>query len=247
MNKMIEAAKKDGITLKLTDAYRVFEIQDRIFRERYTTTPMYTVDIRWYQGKRWYRKPNQAAAAIPGTSNHGLGLAVDFAGVIYAYGSLPNKTISWLNKNAKRFGWVRPSWSFNKNTWEPWHWEYVAEYDRSAKLEINGPLDKDVYTEWQDQLGKIDVDGIFGKDSISRVQARLNGKNGKGGYKLAKGPLKVTGKWNKRTVVAVQKLLNLWDRKGKIKLAKGKLDLTGEWDYRTVAALRKSLNAGAWT
>jgi LAS superfamily LD-carboxypeptidase LdcB len=64
-------------------------------------------------------------AARPGTSNHGLGLAVDFAeerngkpGVE----SVSPAFVKWLDKNANRFGFFR---EFSSGA-EPWHWRYVA-------------------------------------------------------------------------------------------------------------------------
>lgn len=61
-------------------------------------------------------------AAVPGTSNHGYGLAVDFCGGIESYGS---EQYNWMVDNAGRFGWFHPEWA---EPWgsrpEPWHWEY---------------------------------------------------------------------------------------------------------------------------
>ena len=52
-----------------------------------------------------------ALAARPGTSNHGRGQALDFA--------LTGGALSWMNRNAQRFGFVRTVRS------ETWHWEYI--------------------------------------------------------------------------------------------------------------------------
>lgn len=68
----------------------------------------------------YYRKPG--LAAIPGTSNHGLGLAVDLCGGIERYGSVQ---YDWMMDNAPRFGWVHPDWADQGGSRpEPWHWEY---------------------------------------------------------------------------------------------------------------------------
>ncbi|WP_228373651.1 M15 family metallopeptidase [Demequina soli] len=61
-------------------------------------------------------------AATPGTSMHGLGLAVDFcrthaSGVYYA----------WLSRNAGTYGFWNPDWA-KTTKYEPWHWEYMT-YD----------------------------------------------------------------------------------------------------------------------
>lgn len=66
------------------------------------------------------RKPS--LAAVPGTSNHGLGIAVDFGCGADRFGSPP---YLWLKANAARFGWVHPSWAEpGSGRPEPWHWEF---------------------------------------------------------------------------------------------------------------------------
>ncbi|WP_228375087.1 M15 family metallopeptidase [Demequina iriomotensis] len=62
-------------------------------------------------------------AAAPGTSMHGLGLAVDLcrshaSGVYY----------SWFARNAATYGFWNPDWA-KTSKYEPWHWEYMT-YDR---------------------------------------------------------------------------------------------------------------------
>jgi LAS superfamily LD-carboxypeptidase LdcB len=243
--KMVAAAKKDGITLASAGAYRPYSTQVSLFTARYTTAKIPTVDVRIWGGVRYYRKPGMAATAVPGTSNHGLGVAIDVANAFYAYGSPPSKIVSWLNKHAKKYGWVRQDWTYTRALWEPWHWEYDAKLDTTAQaLKVDGVIGKATYSEWQRQLGKLDVDGIFGAKSVKRLETRLNGKNGKGGFKLVKGPLKVDGKLDSRTITAVQKLLNVWVARGVIKGSK--LSLTGKMDYATVVLLQRSLNADRW-
>lgn len=63
-------------------------------------------------------------AAKPGTSNHGLGMAVDLCGGIGDFGS---KEHQWMRANAPYFGWNLPSWARQDGSKpEPWHWEYTA-------------------------------------------------------------------------------------------------------------------------
>lgn len=63
-------------------------------------------------------------AAVPGTSNHGWGVAVDFACGTDTYGS---PAYAWLKANAPRFGWTHPAWAEpGGNRQEPWHWEYTG-------------------------------------------------------------------------------------------------------------------------
>lgn len=122
--------------VSLGDVYRSYESQVRLFKSRYVTTfdedtckvnsagnPVY----KTWNGVRWYQLKNTAIAAVPGTSNHGWGLAIDVA--IYD----PNKNdgdafpgdptyiasnkwlFAWLLENADDFGFCWEAQS------EPWH------------------------------------------------------------------------------------------------------------------------------
>ena len=66
------------------------------------------------------RKPG--LAAIPGTSEHGWGLAVDFACGIEGYDTPQHR---WMIVNGGRFGWRQPDWAKDDGEREePWHWEF---------------------------------------------------------------------------------------------------------------------------
>ena len=66
------------------------------------------------------RKPR--ITAVPGTSNHGWGLAVDLCGGINVFGTAQT---TWMQLNAGHFGWVHPDWAQARGSNpEPWHWEY---------------------------------------------------------------------------------------------------------------------------
>jgi cell wall-associated NlpC family hydrolase len=89
-----------GTPLCITDSYRGYASQVRLYGE----------------------KP--ALAAVPGTSNHGWGLAVDLCGGVDSYGTAQ---YAWMVANAGRFGFVHPTWADPGNgREEPWHWEYAA-------------------------------------------------------------------------------------------------------------------------
>ena len=89
-----------GGPLCITDSYRSYASQVRLYGE----------------------KP--ALAAVPGTSNHGWGLAVDLCGGVDGFGTPQYR---WMQQNAGRFGFVHPSWADpGQGREEPWHWEYAA-------------------------------------------------------------------------------------------------------------------------
>lgn len=95
---MREAARRDGVNLRLTDSYRSYAAQ---------------VDVARRKGIYGVRQPNGklGLAARPGTSNHGLGRAVDVN-----LGASPGAS-AWLRANGSRFG-------FRTIPREPWHWEF---------------------------------------------------------------------------------------------------------------------------
>jgi cell wall-associated NlpC family hydrolase len=89
-----------GSPICITDSYRTYVSQVRLYGE----------------------KP--ALAAVPGTSNHGWGLAVDLCGGIEHYGTTQ---YNWMKANAGRFGYLHPDWAEpGHGREEPWHWEYAA-------------------------------------------------------------------------------------------------------------------------
>ncbi len=75
------------------------------------------------------RKPGLAAR--PGTSEHGLGLAVDLCAGVQTFRSTQ---YDWMRANAPAFGWQNPAWAVPPSSREePWHWEYVVgETHRSS-------------------------------------------------------------------------------------------------------------------
>jgi hypothetical protein len=62
----------------------------------------------------WAHRP--PAAAVPGTSNHGWGLAVDVKTPVAA---------AWVQGNGHKFGW---SWDEGARVHESWHYRYVGGY-----------------------------------------------------------------------------------------------------------------------
>lgn len=117
------------LTYTYGGTYRSYQAQETLFRSRYATDGTGGGCKTW-NGVRWCKKvPTLATAAVPGTSNHGWGLAVDCAwdddlsdgvGPDDATGITSHPGWSWLLANAERFGW---SWELQS---EPWHLRYTA-------------------------------------------------------------------------------------------------------------------------
>jgi len=121
---MDAAANAEGIDLSPTsqaDTYRSLAVQEYGFFQRHTDKPnkkLLKQKPRIYKGKAWYLKKGYAPMAVPGSSNHNLGIAIDIA-------NASGKRLEWLTKHATRFGF---SWEFTSGA-EPWHIRYVAGDD----------------------------------------------------------------------------------------------------------------------
>lgn len=120
------AALHAGHTLKATsvaDSYRSYDIQERTFLLRYQTDPLAGQPWKNWNGVRWFQKYNTAVAAVPGTSNHGWGLAVDTGEERDAdtgTESIDQATLNWLVAHELSFGFSHELQS------EPWHVRYWA-------------------------------------------------------------------------------------------------------------------------
>jgi hypothetical protein len=102
--KMKAAAAKDKIDIKLTDSYRPLSVQ----------TNKFDWDLFNRTGKKKKINTNgRIAMAYPGTSNHGLGRAIDVDG---------SAAQKWIRDNGEAYGW---SWAEGRSVGEPWHFTYV--------------------------------------------------------------------------------------------------------------------------
>ena len=114
LKKLAEAALKDGVKLTVSSTYRSYEYQKNLFD--------YWVSVDGLEEA-------ERESARPGTSQHQLGLALDFAPVDDAF----DKTSAgkWVYENASKYGW---SLSFPQGyehvtgyRWECWHFRYIGK------------------------------------------------------------------------------------------------------------------------
>ncbi len=124
---MIQAAKSEGIYIYVTSSYRDLDKQTDLYNKKVESYVM--------QGYSYENAKKQAGqvVAVPGTSEHHLGLALDF--VSSEYRKLDEK-----QENTKGFQWLEEhSWEYgfilrypNGETditgiiYEPWHFRYVG-------------------------------------------------------------------------------------------------------------------------
>jgi predicted chitinase/D-alanyl-D-alanine dipeptidase len=130
-SEMVAAAEADGISWEITDSYRDYEAQ---------------VDVAARKGLY-----NQGGlAAVPGTSNHGWGSAVDL--------KLNDEALAWMRENADKFG-------FTNIPREPWHWEHKASvaFAKTGKEDPNA--------------GKAPASVIIDAGLVNRLISELKKKN----------------------------------------------------------------------
>ncbi len=134
LHQMIEAMKNDGITnVWVQSAYRTVKHQEELFEHK----------IKEYeaQGKTHEEAERIALRTInkPGTSEHNLGLAVDFNYVDYSFDE--TEGFKWLKENAENYGFIlryeKEKEEITKVDYEPWHWRYVGR-EHAVKIKELG-------------------------------------------------------------------------------------------------------------
>jgi hypothetical protein len=106
------------------DAAAAFRGMAGAYADAFGSAPCVTDSYRTYAGQVRLYGEKPALAAVPGTSNHGWGLALDLCGGIQTFGTPQYR---WLVANAGRFGYLHPTWADPGNgREEPWHWEYAG-------------------------------------------------------------------------------------------------------------------------
>ena len=121
LNKLLAAAKQDGITLKVVSGYRSYERQQQVF-------------ARWVQKERerhpdWTCEQAETEAntysAKPGHSEHQLGTVVDALSSEnnYQFSSDPKlKYITWLEDNCHKYNFkISYPKTQTEYVYEPWH------------------------------------------------------------------------------------------------------------------------------
>lgn len=118
--------KSNQIHLKINSAYRTLTTQKNL--------------------KKHYDSIDQPTrAAIPGTSKHGYGIAVDFGDSNGKVIKVNSKEYKWLKENAKKFDIKRLPWAGQTNgeAWESWHWQsLILKSKEEIKFEIQKELNR---------------------------------------------------------------------------------------------------------
>ena len=136
VNKMLQDAKTAGMNLKIISAYRSYDDQKNVFND--------TMQSWLSQGYSYLDSYDETkkAVAVPGTSEHATGLALDIT-------SESNQTLDetqaqtqeqqWLMKNCQNYGFIlrypKDKTDITQYIYEPWHYRYVGEEAAKAIME----------------------------------------------------------------------------------------------------------------
>ncbi|PUB23956.1 D-alanyl-D-alanine carboxypeptidase-like protein [Promicromonospora sp. AC04] len=108
------------------DAALALEDLNSAFRAAFGRNLDLTDGYRSYSEQVTVAATRGALAAVPGTSNHGWGQAVDLSGGIESFGTAEH---NWMVANAGKYGWEHPAWAqAGGSKPEAWHWEYGTTY-----------------------------------------------------------------------------------------------------------------------
>lgn len=134
LEAMFSAAKTDGLTLYAVSGYRSYKRQQEVFSAEVAA-----------KGEAKAKE----AVAVPGTSEHQTGLAMDISSrgqgfnLTEAFGETPEG--QWLQKNAHKYGFIlrymKGKEAVTQYQYESWHYRYVGKdaatiiYDNDWTLE----------------------------------------------------------------------------------------------------------------
>ncbi len=123
LQEMFDAARAEGIYPIVREGYRTAEEQQKILDDK----------IQAYINEGYSRARAEKTAkewvALPGTSEHQLGIAVDINADKSK--SSNNEVYEWLAENAYKYGFILRypvgKQEFTGTSYEPWHYRYVGE------------------------------------------------------------------------------------------------------------------------
>lgn len=131
LQEMFDAARREGIYPVVREGYRTAEEQQKTLDDK----------TREYLKEGYSRRKAEKAAeewvALPGTSEHQLGIAVD---INADRGKCSDEDVyTWLYENAYKYGFIlrypQGKQEITGTEYEPWHYRYVG---MEAAREMNG-------------------------------------------------------------------------------------------------------------
>ena len=141
---MLNSAREEGLNIIVTSSFRTITHQRRLFDNRIARF-MNENGLDFYQAVERTRQ----IIAYPGSSEHNLGLAIDFISREHkqlnaAFAQTPEGI--WLRHNSYQYGFIL-RYNYNKThitnfIYEPWHFRYVGAKTATTMFENNWSLEE---------------------------------------------------------------------------------------------------------
>ena len=128
VTRMLNDAEQAGMNLYVISAYRSYEEQRLVFDD--------SMKDRFNSGMTYLESYEDTAlsVAVPGQSEHALGLALDIVSADYLgldEAQADTKEAKWLEENCYKYGFIlrypTDKQDITKILYEPWHYRYVGE------------------------------------------------------------------------------------------------------------------------
>lgn len=136
--QMIADAAAEGVSLLVCSAYRPVESQTRLFNNKVNEY------LAMGKSKEEAEKLTAAIIAVPGTSEHHTGLAMDIVTPSYQgldSGFENTAAFRWLSANAASYGFIlrfpADKQEITGIIYEPWHYRYVG-VEKAAAIKESG-------------------------------------------------------------------------------------------------------------
>ena len=157
IERMIDAAKEDGIDLLVVSAYRTIEYQ----QQNFNNSVQDRIDRGMSEEEAYADTLNEVA--LPGESEHNAGLALDI--MCEEYQSMDDDgfentdAFKWLDKHAAEYGFIlrypKGKYDVTGIIYEPWHYRFVGLY-YASEIKKSGLCLEEYYESrgWLDEDGK---------------------------------------------------------------------------------------------
>lgn len=132
LEKMVDAAKKDGYNIRVMSSYRSYNYQVNLYNKYVENDGKDAADTY---------------SARPGYSEHQTGLCIDIDDGVINYTNFENsKSFNWMQENAHKYGFIlrypKDKTEITGYTYESWHYRYVGEKIASYIKKHNITLDE---------------------------------------------------------------------------------------------------------
>lgn len=141
--EMLSDAKEEGLHIEICSAYRSVERQEQVFGD--------SMKERVKEGMSYWDAFSETSlnVAIPGTSEHALGLALDLISNQYTELDERQETTAeakWLKENCHKYGFILRYPPEKTNItgiiYEPWHYRYVGIEDATKIMKLGITLEE---------------------------------------------------------------------------------------------------------